>query len=447
MRPGWGSTATAALLACQVVCGVALADEPPAARPPAAEAPELTLKDARAMALQNHPKISAADFEAQASREVVSQARAGFLPNLTFNTTGVLTGAESTRIAAGQLSNPAIYERAAAGVTVLQVVTDFGKTSHLVGSTKLRARAQEAIADATKESILLQVDVAFYSALKAQSVLAVARQTLDTRRSVRDQVDALAKNKLRSDLDLSFAAVDYETARLLVAKSENDLDAAFASLATALGDPKLRSFRLVEEPLPTAPSEDADALIREALAQRPDLAGLRLERDASVEYASAQKALARPILSVFGSAGYTPTGDPAQFEDHYAAGGINLSLPAYDGGLNAARSSEAELRSRAAGENLRDAENRVMDEVRTGDLNTRYALERLDLTQKVLDNARHAYELAELRYRLGSTSIVELSQAQLNRTQAEIDDASAKYEYQIQRAILDYEIGLVPQQP
>jgi outer membrane protein len=431
----WKEIGMTGLAACLAAFGAVAADEPPA----------LTLNAARRMALQNHPKVSEAELQAQASKELESQARAGLLPGLAFNATGVLTGAESTRIAAGGLSNPAIYERAAAGVTVTQLITDFGRTSHLVGSAKLSSRAQEAIADATKDAIVLQVDVAFFTALKAQSVQAVARQTVDTRKEVLDQVDALAKNKLRSDLDLSFAAVAYEEAKLLAAKSDNDVNAAFAALATAMGDRGQSAYRLVEEPMPPPVSSETAALIDEALAKRPDLAGLRFERDAAEQYASAQRALMRPVISVFGSGGYTPTGDPDQFEDHYAAGGLNVSLPVYDGGLNASRYSEAELRSRAAAEKLRDAENSVINDVRTGRLNTDYALERLDLTQKVLDNASHAYELAELRYRLGSSSIVELSQAQLNKTEAEIAQASAKYEYEIQRAILEYEIGAAPQ--
>ncbi|MBI3877902.1 MAG: TolC family protein, partial [Verrucomicrobia bacterium] len=45
------------------------------------------------------------------------------------------------------------------------------------------------------------------------------------------------------------------------------------------------------------------------------------------------------------------------------------------------------------------------------------------------------------RYQLGISSIVELSQAQLNKTAAEIAQASAKYDYLIQRAVLNYQVG------
>ena len=419
------------LLGWLLASGGALADEPQ----------PLTLKAARELALRNHPKISQADLEAQASKQVITQVRSGFLPNLTFDATAVGTADDNTRIAAGGLNNPAIYERFAQGVTVTQLILDFGRTSNLLGSSKLSSKAEDSFAEATKEDILLQVDVAFFSALKAQSILAVARQTLDTRKVLLEEVDALARNKLKSDLDLSFATVAYEDAKLLVAKSENDVEAAFAALSTLLGEREQHAYHLVEEPMPAADTVDPSVLIDTAMSQRPDLASLRFQRDAAVRFAKAERALNFPVITAFGSGGIIPVRDNSQFDASYAAAGVSLSLPIFDGGLNSAKYSEADLRARAAGEKLRDAENSVARDVRTASLNANYAFERLDLTQKLFDNASHAYELADIRYKLGSSSIVELSQAQLNMTEAEIAHTSAKYDYQIQRAILEYQIG------
>jgi outer membrane protein len=81
--------------------------------------------------------------------------------------------------------------------------------------------------------------------------------------------------------------------------------------------------------------------------------------------------------------------------------------------------------------------------VRLALLNTNTAYQRLELTAELLSQAAQALELAQARYNLGLGSIVELSQAQLNNTSAQIEQSSAKYEYQIQRAVLDYEIGTV----
>jgi len=64
------------------------------------------------------------------------------------------------------------------------------------------------------------------------------------------------------------------------------------------------------------------------------------------------------------------------------------------------------------------------------------------LRQK-LDHANLAMDLAQQRYRLGLSSIVELSQAQLSQTQAQIEQASAKYDYQAQIANLNYQVAVL----
>ncbi len=407
----------------------------------AEEAQTLTLKEAREIALRNHPKISEAELQALASKQVVIQARAGFLPNVMFNATAVDAFESNTRLAAGALNNPSVFDREADGLTVTQLLTDFGRTAHLVNSSRSYSRAQDANAEATREEILLQVDLAFFTSLKAQSVLAVARETLDTRKLLLDQVAELATNKLRSDLDLSFAKVAYEEGNLLVAKAQNDLEEAFAVLSTLLGDREKRTYQLIEESTSVMAPVDTTSLVDVALSNRPDLIRLRLEHEGATQFARAQKGLSYPVISAFGEGGFIPVRDTTHFEDRYAAAGVNLSLPLFDGGLDSAKHSEAELRSQAAAEKLRDAENTVIHDVRAAGLHVNYAWERLDLTQKLFDNASRAYDLAEARYKLGSSSIVELSQAQLSKTEADIAHTSAKYEYAIQHAILDFEIG------
>ena len=55
--------------------------------------------------------------------------------------------------------------------------------------------------------------------------------------------------------------------------------------------------------------------------------------------------------------------------------------------------------------------------------------------------AQLALELAQGRYNLGLASIVEITQAQLNLTQAQIENVSATYDYQIAYSQLQYTVG------
>jgi outer membrane protein len=106
-----------------------------------------------------------------------------------------------------------------------------------------------------------------------------------------------------------------------------------------------------------------------------------------------------------------------------------------------ARREEAELKARAADERIKDESLAVSRDLRVAWLNAQTAYDRVDLTRQLLAQAGQAMELAQARYDIGLSSIVELSQAQLAWTSAQISNVSAKYDYQIQRAALEYQMG------
>jgi outer membrane protein len=118
-----------------------------------------------------------------------------------------------------------------------------------------------------------------------------------------------------------------------------------------------------------------------------------------------------------------------------------VNIPIFNGGLFKARQAEAELKARADSQNVSDLENRITRDVRVAFLNATTAQDRLALTQQLLQQAQLALDLAQTRYDLGLGSIVELSQAQLGVTSAQIANTTAQYDYQTQRVVLDYQIG------
>lgn len=405
------------------------------------ESSPLTLHEAHEAALRNHPRIRVADLRALAARQVAREVRSAFFPSLTASVVAVGTANDNTRLAAvGGLNNPSIFERNAEGLVLSQLITDFGRTANLTGSAKLRAQAEENNAEATREQILLSVDAAFYAAQEAQSVSRVAEQTISTRQSFLDQVSALASNKLRSELDVSFASVNLDEGKLLLSKAQNDLQAAFAQLSTFMGQREPTAWHLAEEPLPAEVSTNVSQFVEQALEQRPELLSLRREREAALKFARAEKALRYPVISAVGSAGVVPIHDP-QLPDNYAAAGVVLNLPLISGGLYSARQKEAELRAQATMESLRDEENNIVRDVHIAWLNAQNSLERLHITAQLLQNAIRSLDLAQARYNNGASSIVELNQAQLNRISAEIAYANTKYEYLLQRSALNFQTG------
>ncbi len=407
---------------------------------PAATVP-LTLAEAHAIALENHPQIAAATYQAQAQQQVYLQARSGLLPQIIAYGDAVHADSDDTRLMAGGINNPSVFSRTAIGANLTQLITDFGHTTNLAASARLQASAAEQSLLTTREQVLLQVDLAYFGALQAYGIESVAHQTLDTRQLLLDRVSVLAENKLKSDLDVSFARVALEQARLLVLRAQNDVDSSLAALSAVLGYREQRTFTLADETsVPVPASAEVQPLIDQALHDRPELAGLRDQRDAARRLALSFRDARLPTISALMAAGNSPSHD-ARLPANYSVGGIQVSVPVFAGGLYEARQHEAELRARSAAESLRTVEDDISRDVRVAWLNLNNARQRLRTNQQLARYAADAYGLADARYQVGSSSIVELSQAQLELTTAQIDATTARYEVLLRESDLNYQIG------
>jgi outer membrane protein len=333
-----------------------------------------------------------------------------------------------------------------AGLDLNQLITDFGHTRNLVASSALQAKASEQNAQATRNDIILAADVAFYNALEAQATLEVARSTVNARQAVVDQVNALTASNLRSTLDQSFAQANLSQAKLLNLDSQNQFDAAIAGLNEVLGTINDDRYHLVDDPTPPPPvASSVEEVIALALQQRPDLLALKLSHEADVSFSRAQHEQLLPTVSGLGVVGVTPVGSSTYFtQNWYGAVGVNVSVPIFNGFKFRAEASEADLRAKMSDEQSRVLVDRIARDVRTAWLAVNTAQQRMTVTAEFLKEANTALDLADTRYRLGLSSIVELSQAQLQQTQAQIADANARFEYEADLAALRFQTGSQP---
>ena len=405
---------------------------------PAAD--RLTLADARQLALKNHPQIQTAQALAEASEFIPAEIRARYYPTVTGNLTGAGAPGTNSALLAGGLTNSTVLSRVGVGVTVTQLISDFGRTRHLAESASLHAKAQGQVTNATRAHVLLLVTRAFYESLRAQAVLRVAQATVVARQLVVNQVSTLADNKLKSELDVSFAQVNLDEAKLLYSNADNEAKAAMSQLDQTLGSDQSTSYELVDDGAMVELPPEMAALVPDAVRERPEAVGARLEIDAAREFTKAEGLLKRPAVTGVVTSGYSPL-HVDKLEDRYVAGGVNFELPFFTGGLFAARRAEAEARERAATQAARDVQNRISSNVRVAYLSAVNARESLGLTAALLAQSEKSLRLAQARYDLGLGTIVELTQAQLNVTRAQIAQAGARYEYQSRLAVLDFEMG------
>lgn len=360
------------------------------------------------------------------------------MPNASLNLTAVDANPGS-RLAAGFLNNPILFPRAAEGASVNQLVTDFGRSTNLLSSSQYAAKAEDQNAAATRADILLAVDQAFYNSLDTQALVRVAEETAQARQTLVYKVQALAQAKLKSDLDLSFANVELARAKLLLLEARNNFQAALAGLSAVLGFPNDQNFQLVEETGSlTPPAPDVQPLIQQAMQQRPEIKALQFEVQSAQKFGKAEHDLWMPSVNALGVVGNTPVRDDHITPNWYGAVGVNINIPVFNGFLYNARAKAADLQTEVNRQKLLDLQNTISRDVRISWQDTNRAYERLSVTKQLRQQASLALDLAQARYNIGLGSIVEFTQAELQKTEADIADADATYQYRLAQIALAF---------
>lgn len=396
------------------------------------------------MALENHPRVLASQANFRRAGEIVTEQRSAYFPALNGEVTGAQANVNS-RLGAGVINDPRLFNHFGSGLTLSQLITDLGRTPNLVANARYQARASEQDYRATQLDIILGVDQAYYEVLLAEELIKVAQQTVTTRQTVVDQVTELTKNQLKSQVDLSFAQVNLSDAQLMLIRARDRLATAYANLGQALGTNQAIEYQVTPQPAPPNPPDSPDPLITEAFQNRPELASLRLQREAAQKFVYAERDLKRPSVGLTAVGGVLPYINPGNanpnIPEEYEAAAVNVQIPIFNGHLFTARQRAAEYDLEAADQRVRDMQDRIARDVRASWEHARTAFEAIAPAQQLLTQANLALNLSQGRYDLGLASIVELTQAQLAQTQAQVENLTAQYDYQEAYAALQYALG------
>jgi outer membrane protein len=417
---------------------------PPAAAATAERLPAvLSLDAALALARKHQPDLRAAHFNAVAAEARVDEQFSNLLPQVNLNSaytrqTSNFAPAPST----SQLQNPPVqssfdsinYFRNTASAS--QLIWDFGQT--------IRKRdAAQALADATldaEKASALAIDLnlrsAFFIASAARSAVDVARETLANQNKHLEQIQSFVDLGRNPTIDLLQARVDQANAEVQLINAQGTYASARAVLNQAMGVEADIGYDV--EPTVSAPipgeSSSSETLVDEALNARPEIASLRDQLRAQVLANKATYGRYWPSLQAQAQGTYN--GYEIDRMVWNLSAGLGLSWTLYDGGQTRAtlREGNANIASIAA------QIDSIRLQVRVGVEQARLAVvgakASLTVADRSLTNARARLDLAEVRYRTGVGSIIELSDAQLAATNAAFQKLQAQLQLDTARAQL-----------
>ena len=403
----------------------------------------ISLQDAIRTALFRRPSLKAINDQVVASKERVSESRAGYYPNLSASYSDTYGNSilGFFLFPGYQFAN---YNLLTVGLT--QTVLDFGRVHSQVRQSRHQLKSVQAQNLRNLQGVVRDVDVAYFALLKAQHRVLSARQSLVDASSHLDQARARVEAGVGLRLDITQAKVNFESARLDLIHEVSGLRKAQVDLGRAIGYRHKEPFLASDpagESLQTPVNPEVD--IPKFLSAHPDL--LADNETIKTRMASLDSAKEQNYPSITGSAQYYLAqisleffpGIPTSPFSTVNVGGV-LNVPIFEGGLITHQIHEARADLHQSMHQKEDDEIRLMAAVRDSAEDVREARERLRETKTALDNAEENDRLIEAAYRVGTAHSVDVVDAETALRRARVDVDSARFD--LLTAIVQYRYAL-----
>jgi len=414
----------------------------------------MTLDQAIETALRNNPGLKAADAEVEAAQAGVVKSSSGFLPKVTLSETWsktdnplmvfgtklnqeIVSPADFNPVV---INNPDPASNYNTRFAVVQPVFNGGREYLGVKQAKLAREAAAQDRNRTRQETVINVIKAYYSVQLAQEYRKVAARSLETSAGNAKLAEARFKAGAVLQSDVLRAKVQEAEVREMVTRSENGVKIAMANLSFAMGVPQQPDYEIEGTLTQKEQGDELGAVTGEALALRPDLVSLDLNRknaEANVQQARADFI---PSLNLMGQVDWNSTrlaGDDAKSWAVMAVLQWNL----FDGLVTTANVRQAAAnagRVRALEDQMRAA---VQLQVKQAYYNFQASRDRIAASASSVQEAEEGLRIVQKRYEGGMTTFVDVLGAESALIRARTNALQALYDNNIAEADLKLAAG------
>ncbi len=409
----------------------------PGSPAPAQEEARLTLDQAVALALEHNYQVLRARERLARQAGQIQEVKSQIYPQIGVEGGYRRTYDESSLDSGfSQLVSPQVTNNYAAKTTLRQLVFSWGKVSSAVEIAEASLQQAREDQGSAERDVKLQAHGAFYELLLSQRLVEVAEERLAQRERVLDVARKRFEAGVVNEFEVIRARVDVANARTPVIQSLNRVRQAKARLNNLLARdqaaPVEAEGELEHVPLAQLTLEQ---VVARAVAQRPELAALRVGREIAEKSLTIARAEDKPEVNLAAEYGFaTEEFEHLNPDRERWAAGVTLNFPLFDGWRT--RGLVAQARSQ-----VRDADLAVAQLREAIHLEAKVALDDLREAEEIIrasslniEQAEKALELAETSYRYGVAIILDVSDAQLALTVARLDHATALHNYMLAKA-------------
>lgn len=392
----------------------------------AQEPVRLTLPQALRTAIDHSSRLAEYRARTLEARARVDEAYVPAYPTVTLKA-GYNYVAPSVTGPGGIIINPANNYQAA--LTIDQAIYTFGRLKWGAAAAELAEKSEQQSYRVQAEQLFLDVLTAYHGVILAEEGVAIATDRVTAQEQQLEDSQNLAEAGIVALFDVLASEAELSRVRQVEIQARTELKQARDRLLTRLGLPVGQELALERPDLPGPPPADASAGQQRALELRPELGVLRwaiASAEARVKLADSQDAPNLSLQNVTTARNATGFSPGAQ-----NVTGIVLSVPLFDGGLAGARTEQARQVVAQLVQQQETARRDVLLEVNEAYNALVNNWEKIQVAEKTVRQSSEALRVANLRYRSGVSTNVELLNSQAEYSQARFALATAQYEYQV----------------
>ncbi len=296
-----------------------------------------------------------------------------------------------------------------AGVQVSWEVDLWGRIRSGVAQASASAQAAAADYQFAQHSVAASTTIAYLTSIEASMQTQIAEDSVDLLERANRIVQAQYTEGAASSQDLALSKSDLAAAKEQLVLLEGSTRDALRALELLLG--RYPSAELIlGKTLPALPAAPSAGIPSELLERRPDLVAAERNVAAAFNATNQAKAARLPALSLTSNLGGTSNQLSSLLDPSNVAWGVGTSLlaPLFDGGRLRENVTIANAQQKAALADYANAALQAFSDVESA-LDQGEVLDaRLEALQEAADQAAEAYRVAELRYKEGETSLIDL---------------------------------------
>ncbi|HKB84641.1 MAG TPA: TolC family protein [Ignavibacteriaceae bacterium] len=314
-----------------------------------------------------------------------------------------------------------------------------------IGASQIYLDLSKAQLKNTISATVLNVEKAFYGVQLTKEVYLITKASFENAQENYKNVSALYGQGLVSEFDNLQAEVQVENIRPTLLDMENRLKDAADGLKILLGlNPENEidvEGEIAYQPMPIPETQD---VVDEVLKSNLSLQTLSLKAQVDDAFIDLDRAEYWPNIAAFGNYSYAGSGEKWDFQNYSSLMvGVNFSINLWKGQRTAHRVEQSTLTYQQTEEQVSQLKDYLTAQVKSK-INELHRVQTVVETQdKNVSLAERAYQISTVRYKEGTSSQLEVQNADIALRQARLNRLQTVYSYLITRYELEQMIGKV----